>query len=88
LGYKSRGIKHRELHAIWSILINNKKGYRNHPEYRHEELVKEIKRRGYNHASLLDKKYALGKPKQDEFINTKEEQKQILKDKPCQCFQE
>jgi hypothetical protein len=92
--------EHRELHAIWSILINNKKGYRNHPEtkrwigknkalfYRHEELVKEIKRRGYNHASLLDKKYALGKPKQDEFINTKEEQKQILKDKPCQCFQE
>jgi hypothetical protein len=92
--------EHRELHAIWSILVNNKKGYRNHPEtkrwvgknkalfYRHEKLVKEIKRRGYNHLSLLDKKYALGKSKQDKFINTKKEQRQILKDKPCQCFQE
>ena len=43
--------EHRELHAIWSILINNKKGYAHHPEtvrwkgkqkalyLRHEQLV-------------------------------------------------
>jgi hypothetical protein len=24
--------EHRELHEIWSILINNKKGYARHPE--------------------------------------------------------
>ena len=24
--------EHRELHAIWSILTKNKKGYSNHPE--------------------------------------------------------
>ena len=24
--------EHRELHAIWSVLVNNKKGYSNHPK--------------------------------------------------------
>jgi len=90
--------EHRELHGLWNILVNNKKGYRNHPEtkrwigknkalfLRHEQLVKEIKKRDYNHNSLLDKKYASGKLKQDEFINTKTEQKVILKHKDCNCF--
>lgn len=89
--------EHRELHAIFSILTNNKKGYRNHPEtkrwvgklkalyQRHEKLVKEIKRRKYNHQSPLNKKLALGKLKQDEFVNTKSEQKIILKHKDCDC---
>lgn len=89
--------EHRELHAIWSILVNNKKGYRNHPEtkrwagknkalfFRHEQLVKEIKRRRYNHSSPLDKKQASGKLKQDEFVNTKKEQRIILKHKDCDC---
>lgn len=89
--------EHRELHAIWSILINNKKGYRNHPEtkrwvgkkkalyLRHEKLVKEIKRRKYNHNSPLDRKRASGKLKQNEFVNTKTEQKIILKHKDCDC---
>lgn len=55
--------EHRELHAIWSILVNHKKGYQNHPEVkrwrgwlpqlwlRHQYLVREMERRGYNHAS-------------------------------------
>lgn len=89
--------EHRELHAIFSILTNDKKGYRNHPETkrwegklkalyeRHEKLVKEIKRRGYNHQSPLDKKLASGKLKQDEFVNTKAEQRIILKHKDCDC---
>lgn len=46
--------EHRELHALWSILINNKKGYTNHPEtlrwtgklislyFRHEQQIKEM----------------------------------------------
>jgi len=57
--------EHRELHAIWVILTTNRKGYRNHPEVkrwikylpelaaRHDQLVAELARRGYNHRSLL-----------------------------------
>jgi len=89
--------EHRELHAIWSILINDKKGYRNHPEtkrwegktnalfLRHEKLVKEIRRRGYRHSSSLDKKLASGKVRQSQFVNTRAEQRIILKHKDCNC---
>jgi hypothetical protein len=89
--------EHYELHAIWSILTKNKKGYSNHPEtkrwvgknkalyLRHEKLVKEIERRGCDHKSPLDKKQALGKSKQDKFINTRAEQRVILKHKDCDC---
>jgi len=90
--------EHRELHAIWSVLINGKNGYRNHPEtkrwlgknlalyLRHERLIREIKRRGYNHCSPLDKRQASGRPRQSKFINTKAEQKIMLKNKGCGCF--
>ena len=49
--------EHRELHAIWSILTKNKKGYARHPETlrwkgklaalysRHKMLVEELKNR-------------------------------------------
>lgn len=89
--------EHNELHSIWSILTNNKKGYSSHPETkrwkgktkalfnRHEQLVKELKARGYKHNSPLDKSKAFGKSKQDKFINTKNEQKIILKNKDCDC---
>lgn len=89
--------EHRELHAIWSIIINNKKGYSKHPEtlrwkgklkalyLRHEEQVKEIQKRGYTHNSSLDKKLATGKKTQNEFIDSIEKQKQILKNKKCNC---
>lgn len=55
--------EHRELHAIWNILTQDRTGYRNHPEVkrwegrlpelvrRHLDLLKEMERRGYNHAS-------------------------------------
>lgn len=57
--------EHRELHAIWSVLKNDKRGYRNHPEtrrwsehrymlaMRHDILVKEMERRGWNHKSSI-----------------------------------
>ncbi|MDP8212768.1 MAG: pyrimidine dimer DNA glycosylase/endonuclease V [Candidatus Zapsychrus exili] len=89
--------EHRELHAIWSILTNNKKGYSKHPEtlrwggklnalfLRHEDLVKEIERRGYNYRSPLDKRKASGLSKQDIFVNSVKEQKEILKAKACKC---
>ena len=89
--------EHRELHAIWSILVNNKKGYSKHPEtlrwkgklkalyLRHEKLVEEIVKRKYNHNSNLDIELASGKDKQDACIDSMEEQIQILKNKNCDC---
>jgi len=89
--------EHRELHAIWSILTNNKKGYSKHPEtlrwknklaalyLRHEKLVKEMEKRGYRHDSELNAKLAIGSKKQNVLINTYKEQKKILKNKNCSC---
>lgn len=90
--------EHRELHAIWTILTQNKKGYINHPETkrwigklgtlykRHDEEVIEMNSRGYRHASPLDKKLAIiGKKIQDKFVNTIPEQREILKKKNCGC---
>lgn len=89
--------EHRELHALWTIITQNKKGYRNHPETkrwvgklkalynRHEALVTEMKKRGYNHQSHLDKRIATGNGKQTDFVHTVAEQKQILRDKGCLC---
>ena len=88
--------EHRELHALWSILVNNKKGYRQHPEtkrwvgklaalrIRHEALVKEMADRGYAHNSPLPQAPD-DSDMQDSFINTPEEQLKLLEDKPCPC---
>lgn len=58
--------EHRELHALWAVLTEGKKGYSRHPETirwmgkmralyaRHEQLVTEMLRRGYSHSSPLD----------------------------------
>jgi len=89
--------EHRELHALWTIITQNKKGYSSHPETkrwvgklaalydRHELLVLELNRRGYKHNSPLDKKLAIGERKQTVFIDSIENQKLILKSKPCDC---
>ena len=92
--------EHRELHGLWNILTKHggKGGYSRHPETlrwvgklralynRHEALLKEMKKRGYQEKTSLDKKLAVGKSKQDVFINTIKEQKDILKNKPCDCL--
>jgi hypothetical protein len=92
--------EHRELHGLWNILTihKGKGGYSHHPEtirwigktfalfYRHELLVMEFSHRGYRHLTPLDKKYAIGNQIQDIFINTIEEQKQILTHKQCECL--
>lgn len=90
--------EHRELHAIWTIITKKKKGYSKHPEirrwigklkalyFRHEALVREMIKRNYSHKSKLPRQLAEGKNKQDVFINTVEEQIQILKKKNCGCF--
>ncbi len=89
--------EHNELHAIWNILTQDRKGYSNHPETKrwrgklralflvHEEIVKEMAARGYNHKSPLDKRLAGGKRVQDSFVDTVERQIDILKQKGCDC---
>jgi predicted RNA-binding protein (virulence factor B family) len=89
--------EHRELHAIWNILTKGKRGYRNHPETkrwegkltalfnRHEELVTEMNKRGYLHKSDLDREKCIGDEIQRKFVDTKEQQIEILKRKGCSC---
>jgi len=92
--------EHRELHGLWNILTKHKGkgGYSRHPEtlrwagkqkalyLRHEALVKEFSRRGYGHNTPLDKCFATGSGSQRVFINTINEQRVILKQKPCECL--
>jgi len=80
------------------LLPKIKKGYSKHPEtlrwvgklkalyLRHQKLVKEMKKRGYLHKSDLNINLATGKEKQDVFVNTIDEQIEILKNKNCLCF--
>jgi hypothetical protein len=94
--------EHRELHGLWNILTKHggSGGYSRHPEtlrwvgklkalyLRHELLVREFERRGYKHHTPLDKRLARGKAKQDVFIDTISKQKEILRNKPCECFRD
>ena len=89
--------EHRELHALWTIISQNRPGYRNHPETkrwdgklpalrkRHEELVAEMKNRGYNHNSPIEDTGITGLDQQDQFVHTFEEQIDIIKNKKCEC---
>ena len=89
--------EHRELHAMWTVITEKKRGYSKHPEtirwvgklsalyLRHEQLVQEMNNRGYNHKSPLDKRKATGKSKQNIFVDTPLTQIQILKEKGCSC---
>lgn len=89
--------EHRELHAMWVVITKHKKGYSLHPETlrwqgklkamyrRHEKLVEEMVKRGYNHNSPLDKRKATGSEIQNEYVDTFEDQIQILKQKGCSC---
>ncbi|PID52237.1 MAG: pyrimidine dimer DNA glycosylase [Candidatus Moraniibacteriota bacterium] len=91
--------EHRELHGLWNIITKHGcvGGYAHHPETkrwigkegalykRHELLVKEMKKRGYNHNSPLDFDLVKNDVVQDVFINTIAEQKELLKKKKCDC---
>lgn len=89
--------EHRELHAIWVILTENRSGYRSHPETlrwvgklaalykRHALLVKAMKWRGYQHHSPLDARQAKGKLKQNSFVDSIKRQRILLRNKACTC---
>lgn len=90
--------EHRELHAIWAVLTQGRKGYSRHPETlrwagklkalarRHERLAAEMARRGYRHASPLDRRLATGSGVQRAFVDALPAQVEILKRKGCPCF--
>jgi len=89
--------EHRELHAVWSILTRGKRGYARHPETlrwagktralfrRHEALVRELARRGYRHASPLDRRLARGPLVQRTFVDPPRAQRRRLRAKGCAC---
>jgi hypothetical protein len=89
--------EHRELHALWSILTEGKRGYAAHPEtlrlrgrraalYRRpEDQVAEMARRGFRHRSPLDARLAVGAKRQTELVDTIEAQRARLKGKDCDC---
>lgn len=89
--------EHRELHAVWSILTNDKKGYASHPEtmrwqgrmralyLRHEAQVEEMGKRGYGHHSPLEERLAAGEASQEFYVDSPERQLAILRNKGCQC---
>jgi hypothetical protein len=89
--------EHAELHALWSILTEGKRGYARHPEtlrwkgklmalyLRHELLVQEMEARHYHHQSPLNQGLANGSALQDEYVDSIEAQRQILLNKKCGC---
>ena len=92
--------EHRELHGLWNILTlhGGSGGYSRHPETRrwvgktrallarHELLVSEMDRRGYQHHSPLDGQLASGDAVQDVLIDPVERQLLMLATKPCACL--
>jgi len=89
--------EHRELHGLWVILTQGKKGFANHPEtarwrgklkalyQRHEALAAEMARRGYLHHTPLPAAEATGLAVQEEYKDTPAEQVRIIRQKGCDC---
>jgi hypothetical protein len=89
--------EHRELHAIWTIVTEDRSGYANHPEVlrwrgklaalyaRHDAQVAEMASRGYRHFSPLDPRLATGAADQSDRLASSDEQRALLAAKPCGC---
>lgn len=89
--------EHRELHGLWNIITQDKRGYARHPETlrwhgrlaalyaRHEALAAEMARRGYQHQSSLDVAFATGLTVQDRFVDPPAAQERLLREKSCAC---
>lgn len=87
--------EHREIHAIYNIITFGHEGYKYHPETkrwvgkidalvkRHDKVVNEWLRRGKNHKTPL---MNVGDSNnQDMFVNTIDEQVELIKGKGCKC---
>jgi hypothetical protein len=89
--------EHRELHTIWTVHTERKRGYARHPETlrwhgrlaalyaRHDAQVAELARRGFKHASPLDRAHATGETTQTEYLDPPERQLERLAQLDCDC---
>lgn len=89
--------EHRELHCLFNILTQNLKGYSQHPETlrwvgrtkalynRHDDLVREMRRRNFNHQSPLADVPLEGPENIDRFLDSVPRQINILREKGCKC---
>ncbi len=89
--------EHRELHGLWNVLTQGKKGYSHHPETlrwvgrtralaaRHDALVAEMARRGYNHQSPLPPGPLEGPARNERRVESEEEQVEWIRSKGCDC---
>jgi hypothetical protein len=87
--------EHRELHAVFVVITQRRKGYSRHPETlrwvgclgalvkRHEALVKEMNRRGWCHNSPLPQ--VKGPTRRPALLLARRRQKELLRAKGCQC---
>ena len=87
----------RELHVIWTVQTEGKRGYSRHPETlrwrgrlaalyaRHQAQVAEMARRGFRHASPLDRAHATGETTQTEFVDPLDSQLDRLAQLGCGC---
>jgi hypothetical protein len=90
--------EHRELHCIWTVLTQDKRGYSRHPETlrwtgklralyrRHDMQVAELVRRKYQHRSPLDYRLATGRAVQDSRVDSLRRQRELLRAKGCDCL--
>lgn len=91
--------EHREIHAIWNIITQNKKGYSKHPEVlrwkdsifylndRHNFIVFELYKRGFKHKSdlIISFNDYIVRSKPPNLITPISEQIKLLNSKPCKC---
>jgi Pyrimidine dimer DNA glycosylase len=89
--------EHRELHAIWTVLTEGRRGYSRHPETlrwrgrlaalyaRHDAQVAEMEGRGFRHASPLVRVLATGATTQTEFVDPPAAQLDRLAQLGCGC---
>lgn len=89
--------EHRETLAIWSILTNNKKGYRNHPEVkrwenhlltlyrRHEAIRREAWCRGYSYWKDVNPWRAMFQCDNEVWPEPWDNQLESLQAKECEC---
>jgi hypothetical protein len=89
--------EHAEIHAVWSVITGNKRGYASHPEVerwrgnlpalarRHSQVAAEMGLRGFRHSSPIRPKVE-GELGRIELIVSVEEQRRILLAKSCDCL--
>ncbi|HVL88064.1 MAG TPA: pyrimidine dimer DNA glycosylase/endonuclease V [Candidatus Thermoplasmatota archaeon] len=89
--------EHREVHALWTILAEGRRGYARHPEtarwrgslaalrLRHDRLASEMETRGFRHATPLHAALARGRRSPRGRLLTLREQRERLLAKGCRC---